>query len=81
MVVIHLKSSSDEFLYETSCNESNDSIVRELTEIWNTRIRLKYLCNNMLELSKYGPMKPLDKAGLDEIDEEYRGVQIEKNEY
>jgi hypothetical protein len=31
------------------------------------RIRLQQLCGGLRELAKYGPMKPLDKCGLDEV--------------
>ena len=34
-----------------------------------------------MELAKHGPMKPPDKAGLDEIEEKYNGKMIDKGDY
>ena len=80
MVVIHIKrGDSDGFLYETSCSVSNDTLIRELVAVWNMRLRLMMLCGAIRDLAKYGVMKKPDKVGLDEIDEEYNGVKIERN--
>ena len=83
MVVIQIKTGSgdDTFLYETTCDASCDAMIRDLTEVWNLRIRLRQLCGAMRDLGDHGPMKPPDKAGLDSIDEDYRQVSIDKNEY
>jgi len=82
MVVIHIKKSDgDGFLYETTCEASNDAVIREIVEIWNLRLRLKQLCGGIRELGKYGPMKPPDKAGLDEVQEKYNNEAIPKNEH
>lgn len=79
MVVIQIKTSeSDSFLYETTCDTSNDTLVRDIVNVWNTRIRLFQLAGSIRELAKYGPMKPPDKVGLDVIQEE-DGVFIEKS--
>jgi len=68
MVVIHIKhGDNDGFLYETTCDTSNDVLIRDLVQVWNLRIRLKQLCGSIRELAKYGPMKPPDKVGLDEV--------------
>lgn len=81
MVVIQIKTGdSDSFLYETTCDKSNDTLIRDIVDVWNTRIRLHQLAGSIRELAKYGPMKPLDKIGLDVIQEE-DGVYIEKNEF
>ena len=56
-------------------------VVRELTEIWNLRLRLAQLVGGIREMGKYGPMKHPDKVGLDEIAATYGGQQIERNEY
>ena len=82
MVVIQIKTSdSDSFLYETTCDTSNDAVIRDIVNIWNTRLRLAQLAGSIRELAKYGPMKPPDKAGLDVIQEEHNGLVIDKNEY
>jgi hypothetical protein len=82
MVVIHIKANDgNEFLYETTCDSSCDTMIRDLTEVWNLRIRLRQLCGALRDLGDHGPMKPPDKAGLDSIDEEYRGAVLDKNEF
>eukprot|EP00981_Chlorochromonas_danica_P014354 scaffold7822_cov179-Ochromonas_danica.AAC.15 len=83
MVVIQIKTSNehDTFLYETTCDTLNDSLVRDLVKVWNLRIRLRQLAGGLRELAEYGPMKHPDKAGIDEIQEKYNNERIEKGEY
>lgn len=82
MVVIHIKrSDTDGFLFETSCAVSNDLLIRELVDISNLRVRLTYLAMAIRDLAKYGIAKRPDKVGLDEIDEEYNGVTIDRNPF
>jgi len=82
MVVINIKKDTgDSFLYETSCENSNDLVIRELVTIWNLRLRLRQLVGGIREMAMYGPMKPPDKAGLDDIEEKYNGAVIEKNQF
>lgn len=81
MVVIQIKTSdSDSFLFETTCDTSNDSLLRDIVNVWNIRLRLSQLTGSIRELAKYGPMKPTDKVGLDIIQEE-DGVFIHKSEH
>jgi hypothetical protein len=80
MVVIQIKTGeSDSFLYETTCSTSNDVLVRDIVDVWNTRIRLFQLAGSIRELAKHGPMKASDKIGLDAIQEE-DGQYIEKGD-
>lgn len=82
MVVIHIKKENgDGFLYEASCETSNDNLIRDLVDIWNMRLRLKQLVGGLREMALYGPMKPPDKAGLDEINEKYNGASIDKGPF
>eukprot|EP01038_Epipyxis_sp_PR26KG_P005406 gene5406-7493_t len=82
MVVLQIKNSdSDSFLYETTCDTNNDAMIRDLVAVWNLRIRLRQLCGGLVELGRYGPMKPPDKAGLDEIHEKYDNQSVDKTEY
>ncbi|CAN0055503.1 unnamed protein product [Heterosigma akashiwo] len=82
MVVIHVKKSeTDQFLYETNCSETNDALIEQLVHISNTRVRLRCLAGALRQLAEYGPMKPMDQQGLDEIKEEHEGVAIEKGEF
>lgn len=79
MVVIQIKTSDqDSFLFETTCDTTNDTLVREITQVWNMRLRLGQLVGGLREMAKYGPMKHPNKAGLDEIGETYNGEAIEK---
>eukprot|EP01138_Halocafeteria_seosinensis_P004636 gb/GECG01004742.1/.p1 GENE.gb/GECG01004742.1/~~gb/GECG01004742.1/.p1 ORF type:complete len:259 (+),score=40.82 gb/GECG01004742.1/:1-777(+) len=67
MVVIHLKrSETDQFLYETSTATSCDTLIRELVEVWNRRLRLQRLASACEDLAKYGPAKPEELRGLDD---------------
>ena len=82
MVVISVKSGeNDVFLYETSCDTSNDKVVRDLVSIWNMRIRLQQLAGGIRVLGKHGPMKPPDKQGIDHIQEQMNDVKLEKGLY
>ena len=79
MVVIQIKNNDlDSFLYETTCDTTNDALVRDLCKIWNLRLRLRQLAGGLREMAKYGPMKHPDKAGLDDINEKHNNVVIEK---
>lgn len=82
MVVIQIKQSEhDTFLYETTCSATNDQVVREIVEIWNLRLRIAQLTGGLKELAQYGPMKEPEKAGLDKIDEEYKGIAVDRGPY
>jgi hypothetical protein len=81
MVVIQVKVSDNEaFLYETTCATTNDDLVREITQVWNMRLRLGQLTGGLREMAKYGPMKEPSKAGLDEIAESYNGEVVDKGQ-
>jgi hypothetical protein len=81
MVVIQVKVSDNEaFLYETTCDTPNDVLVREVTQVWNMRLRLGQLTGGLREMAKYGPMKEPSKAGLDEIAENYNGDVVDKGQ-
>jgi hypothetical protein len=77
MVVIQVKKSDqDTFLFETTSDTSADQAVRDIVEVWNLRIRLAQLCGGIRELARHGPMKPPDKAGLDEVKMFYSYVHL-----
>lgn len=80
MVVFHIKNGQqDGFLFEASVQDSNDSLIRSLVEVWNTRLRLGLLVGTVRELAKYGPMKPQEDQGIDRIKEQYEGAAVEKS--
>ena len=82
MVVIQVKrGDADGFLFETSCACSNDTLIREMVEVWNLRIRLRQLVGSLRELGMFGPMKEPDKVGLDEIGEKYGEAIIDKGPF
>jgi len=82
MVVIHIKKTDkDQFLFETSCSETNDNLIEQLVTISNYRVRLRCLASALRQLAEFGPMKPVEEQGLDEIKEEHEGVAIEKGEF
>ena len=82
MVVIQIKKAdNDQWLYETTCQTKNNDLLAELVWIHNCRIRIKQLIGACGDLANYGPMKPLDKQGIDHIHEEYEKLTIDKNEY
>lgn len=68
MVLFNVKKGEKEsFLYETTAATSNDVVVRELTDIWNMRLRIGQLCGAIREMAQYGAMKKPDAVGLDEV--------------
>lgn len=82
MVVIQVKTSDhDSFLFETTCDTTNDTLVREIVRVWNLRLRLGQLVGAIREMAKYGPMKHPNKAGLDHIGETYNNETVEKGPY
>ena len=80
MVVIHVKfqGGEDQFLYETTGDTSNDTLLRELVDINNTRVRIAYLCGAMSELAEHGPSKPHGEEGIDHIQQLNGGTFVEK---
>lgn len=81
MVVIHIKrSETEQFLYETSCTESNEKLIKILVKLWNTRIRITALCEAVKSLATHGPSKHPNKCGIDEILEK-SGEFIEKGDF
>jgi cilia- and flagella-associated protein 298 len=81
MVVINVKKGdNDSFLYETTCDTSNDTLIRDLVEVWNMRLRLAQLVGGIREMGKHGIMKHPEKQGLDEVAEQ-GGATVEKGEH
>ena len=71
--------AADGFLYETTCETSNDEMIRDLTDV-------EPASATEAAVAVSGPwtarsMKKPDQAGLDSIDEDYRGMTVEKNEH
>lgn len=82
MVVIHVKyGQDDEFLFETTCATSNDELIKSLVEVHNKRAQLAFLCGALRDLGEYGPAKPTNEQGIDELKESLEQVTIEKSEH
>ncbi|CAK4079836.1 unnamed protein product [Aphanomyces euteiches] len=78
MVVINVKLSETEaFLYETTCQTSNDALVRDLVHVHNARIRLASLATHTQNLFQYGVAKHPQEHGLDT----YASQPIHKEEF
>lgn len=58
MVVISLKGSEgDGFLFETTTKTPNDTIIEQLVEIQNLRLRSQLIIASVRDLVEYGPYK------------------------
>lgn len=76
MVLVHVKrGDKNEFLFETTCDTSNDSLIRELCWINNTRLRLAALADALPGLAKHGVAKSPNEQGLDQYQEGYESKQ------
>jgi hypothetical protein len=81
MVFIHCKGKTEEhqFLFETMVDSPVSTVVRELVEIHNLRLRIFRLKVEGDELASHGPCRPPDKQGLDEdIQAEADGVATQE---
>ena len=67
VVFVIKKSQDDQFLYEASVQEQNEAVIAGLVEVWNMRLRLAQLVGGLRDLAKYGPMKPTEDQGIDEV--------------
>merc|ERR1712216_541741 len=71
MVLLHVKKADDiNFLLRTPMGTTNDDATIEVCRIWNLVLlirRLKFSCD---ELCQYGPMKPPEKQGFIDDEEE-----------
>jgi hypothetical protein len=81
MVVIHVKQGGEnEFLFETTCKESNDVLIRKMAKVCNMRMCLLRLADAARELGKHGPSKKPEAQGLDQIQEE-AGETVDKGKF
>lgn len=67
MVLLHIKRGNDsQFLYETSASIKVSQLNAEIGSIYNGRLKIKRICGEIEELTKYGPMLPPEIIGLTE---------------
>ncbi|XP_061393432.1 cilia- and flagella-associated protein 298-like [Musca vetustissima] len=65
MVILHVKRGDDDlFLYETSVNEDTNSVIRDITAIYNGRLKIERICMEMEELASHGTLLPPEMMGL-----------------
>jgi hypothetical protein len=78
MVLINIKLGEQEgFLYETTCATSNDTLIRELSAIHNSRIRLANLVSTTPALFQHGVAKHPQNQGIDS----YSSDPVRKEEF
>uniref|UniRef100_A0A1A9X4G4 Uncharacterized protein n=1 Tax=Glossina brevipalpis TaxID=37001 RepID=A0A1A9X4G4_9MUSC len=65
MVILHLKRGDENlFLYETDINENTTEVIKEITAIYNGRLKVERVCMEMEELASYGTLLPPEMIGL-----------------
>lgn len=81
MVILHVKHGDEsQFLYETSVNTSTDSIIADVTSIYNGRLKISRICYEMEELAKHGTLFPPDILNLYEEQVQELGLKDEWGE-
>ncbi|CAH0697455.1 unnamed protein product [Spodoptera exigua] len=67
-MVIFLVKRNDEnqFLYETDVDKEVDDVVKDITAIFNGRLKVNRLCYEIDELQKHGTFLPPEMQGLNE---------------
>lgn len=68
-------------MIETTSDRSVDDVISELVYIWNLRLRIAQLVGSLPQLADHGVMKAPEQQGIDEIQEQFEGLQIDKNEF
>lgn len=67
MVILHVKRDNEsQFLYETDVEKTVDEVVKDITAIFNGRLKVTRICYEMEELQKHGTFLPLEMQGLTE---------------
>ncbi|XP_020715043.1 UPF0769 protein CG18675-like [Ceratitis capitata] len=65
MVLLHVKRGDENlFLYDTSVDENTTDVIREVTAIYNGRLKVYRVCSEIEELIEYGTMLPPEMIGL-----------------
>lgn len=67
MVIVHIKHKDEsQFLYETPLATSVDDLVKNVTTIYNGRLKIHRVCMEIEELAKHGTLLPPEIMGLTE---------------
>ncbi|KAI8128824.1 hypothetical protein FF38_12051 [Lucilia cuprina] len=65
MVILHVKRGDENlFLYETTVNENTSNIIKDITAIYNGRLKIERICMEMEELASHGTLLPPEILGL-----------------
>ncbi|XP_002731017.1 cilia- and flagella-associated protein 298-like isoform X2 [Saccoglossus kowalevskii] len=65
MVKLHIKRGDEsQFLYETTVTTTIDQVNKEVTDVYNDRLKITRICYEMEELSKHGTALPPNMQGL-----------------
>ncbi|XP_061658382.1 cilia- and flagella-associated protein 298 [Syngnathoides biaculeatus] len=65
MVILHVKRGDEShFLFSTGVHEPVDVLVRDITNIYNGRLKVDRLCAEMAELAEHGVTLPPNMQGL-----------------
>ncbi|KAI8498537.1 hypothetical protein Bbelb_237390 [Branchiostoma belcheri] len=65
MVVLHVKKGEEsQFLYETTVAAPLDDVIREVSAIYNGRLKVERICAEMEELADHGVTLPGNMQGL-----------------
>uniref|UniRef100_A0A1A9VCB9 Cilia- and flagella-associated protein 298 n=1 Tax=Glossina austeni TaxID=7395 RepID=A0A1A9VCB9_GLOAU len=76
MVILHLKRGDENlFLYETDVNENTTDVVKDVTAIYNGRLKVERICMEMEELATHGTLLPPEMIGL--TDEQIEELKLE----
>ncbi|XP_075986234.1 cilia- and flagella-associated protein 298-A [Anticarsia gemmatalis] len=76
MVILLVKRGDEnQFLYETDVEKDVDEVVKDITAIFNGRLKITRMCYEMEELWKHGTFLPLEMQGLTE--EQIKELKLE----
>lgn len=65
MVVLQVKRGDENlFLYETSVSENTSNVIKDITAIYNGRLKIERICMEMEELASHGTLLPPEMMGL-----------------
>lgn len=65
MVILHVKKGDEsQFLHSVNVDEDMDSVIAQVTALYNGRLKVSRLCYEIEELAKHGTQFPPDIMGL-----------------
>jgi hypothetical protein len=67
MVKLHIKKGDEsQFLFETSVDVMVDDLIKQLVKLYNGRLKIQRLCQEMELLASHGILLPPNMQGLTE---------------